>query len=184
MLKKILKPYADKRLFTFFQSQKRITRIYTLKNSKSVGILWNPADERGIEAYESLHKTLQLKGIKSKGVAHVHSGRELELLKTITHSGFLHNRNIRWFGKPMTDSGLNFIQEPFDILIDLSIVKTIALQYIVVHSQATFKVGWQGIEPNYYDLNIEVNERPQCLYLLEQIIYYLENINEQDLNTL
>jgi hypothetical protein len=74
---------------------------------------------------------------------------------------------------------MQFIQEPFDILIDLTIFKTIALQYILVHSFSAFKVGWQGIETNYYDLNIDVSEKPQCQYLLEQIIYYLENINEK-----
>ena len=180
MFKKIIKYYADKRLLTFFHNQKRVSRIHTLKNSKSVGILWNPADERSVEAYESLRKTLSSKGIKAKGLAHVHSSRELEMLTTITNSGFLHKRNVRWFGRPTSNSITQFVLEPFDILIDLSIAKTIALQYILVHSHATFKVGWQGIEQNYYDLNIDVSDKPLCLYLLEQIIYYLENINENN----
>ena len=180
MFKKIIKYYADRRLVTFFQNHKRAVRINTLKNSKSVGILWNPADERSVEAYELLRKTLKARGIRSKSVAHVHSSRELEMLSTITSSGFLHKRNVRWFGRPKSSAGLQFIQEPYDILIDLSIAKTIALQYILVHSNATFKVGWQGIEPNYYDLNIDVSVKPQCIYLLEQIIHYLENINEKD----
>ncbi len=179
MFKNIIKHYADKRMLTFFQNQKRIVSINTLKNSKNVGILWNPADERSIEAYETLRKVLQSKGIKAKGVAHVHSSRELEMLTTITNSGFLHKRNVRWFGRPKSNSIIAFIHEPFDILIDLTISKTIALRYLLVHSNATFKVGYQGIEPNYYDLNIDVSERPQCPYLLEQIIYYLENINEK-----
>ena len=180
MFRKIIKYYADRRLVTFFQNQKRAIRINTLRNSKSVGILWNPADERSIEAFESLRKTLKSKGIKSRSVAHVHSSRELEMLTTITNSGFLHKRNISWFGRPKSNSGMQFVLEPFDILIDLSIAKTIPLQYILVHSHATFKVGWQGIEPNYYDLNIDVSMKPLCIYLLEQIIYYLENINEKD----
>ena len=83
------------------------------------------------------------------------------------------------FGRPKSNSIVQFEQEKFDILIDLSISKTIALQYILVHSSAQFKVGWHGTEVNYYDLNIDVSERPQCQYLLEQIIYYLENINEK-----
>ena len=83
------------------------------------------------------------------------------------------------FGRPKSNAILQFTQEQFDILIDLSISKTNALQYILVHSSAQFKVGWQGAEVNYYDLNIDVSERPQSHYLLEQIIYYLENINEK-----
>jgi len=150
-----------------------------LKNSKSVGILWNPADEASIETYESLRKTLQGKGIKTTGIAYIGSNREMETLTTITHSEFLHRRNVRWFGRPQTGAGVEFIQEPFDILIDLSIIKAIALQYILVYSLATFKVGWQGPEQNYYDLNIDVSDQPQCKYLMEQVVYYLENINEK-----
>ncbi len=180
MFKKIIKHYADRRLIAYFQNQKRFVRIHTMKNSKSIGILWNPADEGSIDSYELLSKILRDKGIRSRGIAHVHSSRELEMLTTITNSGFIHKRNVRWFGRPRSNSGLQFIAEPFDILIDLSIAKTIALQYILVHSSATFKVGWQGVETNYYDLNIDVSERPQCQYLLEQMVHYLENINEKD----
>ena len=87
MFKKIIKYYADRRLLIFFQNQRRIIRLNTLKNSKSIGILWNPSDEGSIEAYESLRKNLKSKGIKPKGVAHVRSSRELEMLTTITNSG-------------------------------------------------------------------------------------------------
>ena len=179
MFKKIVRYYALKRLFKFYHTSQRSTRIKTLNNSKNVGILWNPADEGSIETFELLRKILQSKSIKSTGIAYIDSNREMETLTTITHSGFLHRRNVRWFGRPQTSAGIQFIQEPFDIIIDLSILKTIALQYILVHSRATFKVGWQSTELNYYDLNIEVTENPQCRFLMEHIVYYLENINEK-----
>lgn len=179
MFKKIVSNFALKRLFKYYQAQKRSTKIKTLKNSKSVGILWNPADEGSIETYESLRKTLLAKGIKSTGIAYIDSDREMETLTTVTHSGFLHRRNVRWFGKPQTSDGTQFIQTPFDILIDLSISKAVALQYILVYSQAIFKVGWQGEGQNYYDLNIDVSVKPQCKYLMEQVVFYLESINEK-----
>ncbi|HEY3390960.1 MAG TPA: hypothetical protein VGK38_15380 [Prolixibacteraceae bacterium] len=179
MFKKIVRYFAYKRLFKYYQTQTRSTRIKTLKNSKSVGILWNPADEGSIEAYESLRKLLQIKGIKHTGIAYIDSNREMETLATVSHSGFLHRRNVRWFGRPQTASGTEFVNEPFDIMIDLSIFKTVALQYILVHSQAIFKVGWQGAEQNYYDLNIDVSEKPLCKYLMEQVVFYLESINEK-----
>ncbi len=179
MFKKIIRYYATRLLFKAYQNRQRSTRIKTLKNSKNVGILWNPQDDGSVETYELLRKTLQARGIQSSGIAHISSSSEMELLTTETHSGFLDKRNLGWFGRPKTNVGMHFIRESFDILIDLSIIKTVALQYILVYSQAIFKVGWQGIEPNYYDLNIDVTEKPQCRYLMEQIVYYLENINEK-----
>jgi hypothetical protein len=182
MFNKIVRYYAIKRLLKAYQSKIRNTRIKTLHNSKSVGILWNPSDEGSIESFELLRKTLQNKGIKSTGIAYIDSNREMETLTTITHSGFLHRRNVRWFGRPQTSDGMQFVQENFDILIDLSIIKNVALLYILVHSKATFKVGWQGLEFNYYDLNIDVSEKPQCKYLMEQAVFYLESINEKRVN--
>lgn len=179
MFKKIVRYFANKQLFKYYQTRQRSTRIKTLNNSKSVGILWNPADEGSIETYESLRKALQIKGIKPTGIAYINSRREMETLTTITHSGFLHRRQVRCLGRPTSGDGIQFIQEPFDILIDLSISKAIALQYLLVYSPATFKVGWKGTEQNYYDLNIDVSEKPQCRYLMEQIVYYLENIHEK-----
>jgi hypothetical protein len=179
MFKKIVRFYAKKRLFNSYRSRLRNSRIKTLNNSRHIGILWNPVDEGSVDAYELLRKTLQNKGIKSEGIAHIETNREMETLTTISHSGFLLKQSISWFGRPKTSSGKQFIQEPFDILIDLSISKTIALQYILVHSEAVFKVGWQGSEPNYCDLNIDVSEKPECRFLMEQIIYYLENIHEK-----
>ncbi len=181
MFKKIIKYYADKRLLAYFETQHRIISINTLQNSKSVGILWNPNDERSTESYEQLRKKLQSKGIKINGLAHVNSRREIEMLLTITtNSGFLHKSNVNWYGRPRSSSANNFIQEPFDILIDLTITKNKALQYLLVHSHAKFKVGWHGTEPNFYDLNIDVTEKPQVKFLLEQILHYLENLNEKE----
>ena len=177
MFKKIIKYFADKYLLKFDQSRKREKKIKTLKDSKYIGILWNPEDEGSQDAYESLRKIVQSKKIKTTGIAQIDSIREMEILTTNTKSGFLDKHNVTWLGRPKSKAGIHFIEEPFDILIDLSVNKTIALQYMLVHSQAIFKVGWKGEDPNYYDLSIDIAEKPPCKYLMEQIVYYLEKIN-------
>ena len=180
MFRKIVSDYFKKRLYGYYQRQQRIANIQTFSNSKSIGILWNPIDEAGIETYELLRKTLKDKGIRTVGLAHLDSKREKETFATIAHSGFSNNINESWNGKPKTGDGAQFMLEQFDVLIDLSIQKVLALQYILVHSVATFKVGWESSEYNYYDLNIDVTMKPHCRYLMEQIVYYLENINGKD----
>jgi hypothetical protein len=177
MFKKIIKYFADKQLLKFDQTRKRERKIKTLNDSKYVGILWNPEDEGSQDAYESLRKIVHGKKIKTTGIAQIDSIREMEILTTNTKSGFLDKRNVTWLGRPKSNAGIHFIEEPFDILIDLSVNKTIALQYMLVHSKAIFKVGWKGEDPNYYDLTIDIAEKPQCKYLMEQMVYYLEKIN-------
>lgn len=177
MFKETIDNYFKKRLSDNYQTQRRNAKIQTFTNSKSIGILWNPVDEASIETYEFLRKTLKDKGIKAVGIAYIASRHEKETIATIAHSGFSNKYNVSWSGSPKSGDGVQFLQKRFDILIDLSIQKVLALQYILVHSIATFKVGWESSEHNYYDLNIDVSEKPQSRYLMEQIIYYLENIN-------
>ena len=132
MFRKFVSKYFKKRLFDYYQKQRRNAKIQTFNNSKSLGILWNPVDEAGLETYELLRKTLKDKGIKAIGIAHIASKREEETISTIAHSGFSNNTDVSWSGRPKTGSGVQFIQEEFDVLIDLSIKKVLALQYILV----------------------------------------------------
>lgn len=177
MLRKIVSNWFKKKLFDYYQKQQRSAKIQTFSNSKSIGILWNPVDEGSIETYEHLRKILKEKGIRTTGIGHIDSKDEKETFSTVAHSGLSYNMNVSWSGRPKSGVGELFMQEAFDILIDLSVKKVLALQYLLVHSPATFKVGWESSDRNYYDLNIDVKGNPQCRYLMEQIVYYLENMN-------
>lgn len=180
MLSRLFNSYIKKRLFLAYRKQKRVVNIITLADAGSVGILWNPADEDSIETYEALRKILNGKGIKSFGLAYISSKREKETLATVSNSWLINNGNVGFFGRPRGGDGLHFMQQEFDILLDLSINKAVALQYILIHSSAKFKVGWRSEDPNLYDLEIDVTANPNCRYLMEHIIHYLEKLNENN----
>jgi hypothetical protein len=165
-------------LFLAYKRQNRVVQIITLSEAKTVGILWNPSDEESVETYESLRKILNERGIKSFGIAYISSRREKETLATISNSWLINNSNVSFFGRPRSGDGEHFCQQEYDILIDLSISKSIALQYIMIHTEAKFKIGWKSGDPNIYDLEIDVAANPNCKFLMEQIIYYLEKLNE------
>jgi hypothetical protein len=176
MLRKFVSNYFRKRLVNYFLKQQRNAKIQTLSNSRSVGVLWNPVDEGSIETYELARKALKDKGIAVTGLGYADRKTE-QNLSLVAHSGFSNNSNVSLSGKPVSGPGEQFVKENFDILIDLSIKKVLALEYILVHSEAKFKVGWESTGTNYYDLNIDVSKQPTCRYLMEQIIFYLEKIN-------
>ena len=179
MIGKIVSPYIKKHLLGTYLKQNRTVKLQTFENSKSVGILWNPSDETSIETFEQLRKVLKDKGIKAIGIAFIDSKSEKETLTTIAHSGFIHKNEVSFWGKVNSAEALQFIDQPFDILIDLTIKKVFALQYVLVHSAAKFKVGWKAYGPNFYDLDVDVTSKPECRYLLEQIIHYLDTFKEK-----
>ncbi|MEI6274838.1 MAG: hypothetical protein WCP08_02560 [Prolixibacteraceae bacterium] len=180
MFIKWIHSYIKNRLFQAYRKQHREVNIVNLKSAKSVGILWNPSDDESIETYETLRKTLNEKGIKSFGMAFISTRRGKETLTTVSNSWITDRSDVTFFGKPKSGDGIHFLQEEFDILIDLSLTKSIAMQYILIHSAAKFKVGWMADDPNLYDLEIDVKANPQCRFLMEQIVFYLEKLNENN----
>jgi hypothetical protein len=179
MIGKIVSPYLKKKLLGTYLKQNRTVKLQTLKNAKNVGILWNPSDETGVDSYEQLRKVLKEKGIKIVGIAYISSEREKDTLTTVAHSWFLSKKEVSFLGKPKSSEALQFMQQPFDILIDLSIKKTVPLLHLLINSLAQFKVGWKANDYNFYDLNVDVSDKPECKYLMEQIIYYLDKIKEK-----
>jgi hypothetical protein len=178
MLRKFVSNYFRKKLVNYFREQRRQAKVLSLSHSRNIGILWNPVDEGSLEAYESLRKMLKEKAIDCVGIAHLDTRKAEQHFSLMAHSGFSNNTNISFSGQPLTGPGVQFLQEAFDMVIDLSINKVLALEYLLVHSNAKFKIGWQSKGMNYYDMNIDIARQPSCRYLLEQVIYYLEKIDE------
>ena len=178
MFRELFNSYIKRRLFLSGKKQKRIVHVLSISQAKTVGIIWNPSDNESIETYELLRKTLSDRGIKSFGIAYVNSKREKETLATVSNSWLISSDDVSFKGKPHSGVGINFIHEKFDFLIDLSITKNIVLQYILIYSVANLKTGWRGNDPNLYDLEIDVASNPNCRYLMEQILFYLEKLNE------
>ncbi len=178
MFRRLFYKYFKKRLFLVHKKQKRVVNIITLADAKSIGILWNPLDPEGSETYESVRQIVSGRGIQSFGIAYIQSKKEKEMLATISHSWLLSNSDVNICGKPKSEDGIRFIQQEFDILIDLSLQKCIELQSILIHAAAKFKIGWKSDDSNIYDLEIDVSANPNCRFLMEQIIHYLEKLNE------
>ena len=63
-----------------------------------------------------------------------------------------------------------FADEPFDMLIDLSMEVIFPLQYVLAKSTAKFKVGRQNdSSEDYYDLMINLDETHD----VNDLIYYI-----------
>ena len=85
------------------------------------------------------------------------------------------------FGKIKNPGIAKFINQKFDLLLDISLSSAIELQYLRSLSNAQFKAGWTEVHPNYFDLSIDVSSRKEPAYLAEQLVYYLSELNKQSL---
>jgi len=145
------------------KSRKRTKRFVNLNHAKNVGIIWNENDRA---AYEMLKKYLNENKIPSKDICYSTSQRE------ITFSP----KDFSFFGKPKNPAIDEFINERFDLLLDISLADSWAVQIVRALSHASFKAGWSLATPNYFDFSVDVSQRRDAYFLAEQLIHYLNEI--------
>jgi len=82
--------------------------------------------------------------------------------------------DLNWYYKPVVPFVELFINERFDLLIDLSINSSYPVDYIVSLSDAGFRAGKRTDDSEHLDLSIDTGNNSDTNYLLQQIVYYLK----------
>lgn len=81
-------------------------------------------------------------------------------------------QDFTWYGTANNVIITDFINSPFDILIDLSVDSIYPLQYVSKLSQAMFKIG--RLDPNFtLDMMIDIEKEKNIDYLMNQIHTYI-----------
>lgn len=162
---------ANRILDSKLSSVTREKKVFNLDSARTAGILWE-IDEK--DAFELIQVELKKAGIETVGLCYSHSKKVVipEDIKGFTR------KHSNWTHIPKAEFTEDFIQQKFDILIDLTGQKYFQLLYITALSVAAFKIGYSGKSTNYFDLNIEFKEEPESIKLAEQILYYLKRINK------
>ena len=116
----------------------------SLKNAKSVGLVYLERDHAHYREIKGLAKTLKEEyGVKRVGLMSYVTADEKEtpnwLVKKLD-SGYLCKSDLNWHGWP-TKEFEAFVDTPFDILIDLEIEPVLQLKFVVRRSLAGMKVG-------------------------------------------
>jgi hypothetical protein len=150
----------------------RVIKISNLEEAKSVGILWE-IDQK--ESYDRCLAELNGMGIITSGLCYFPT-RKAQIPAGIT--GFTKKQTWFWLEIPKAESAQNFIQQKFDILIDLTAQSRFPIIFVTALSEAAFKIGSVKSSANYFDWSIEFAEEIQTSQLVEQILYYLKRINK------
>lgn len=150
----------------------REKKVVNLDSAQTVGILWE-IDQQ--DAFIRVKNELYLAGIKETGLCYFPLKKAM-IPEEI--NGFSRKQTSWWLEIPKTQLVEDFIHQKFDILIDLTGQKSFPMVYATALSEATFKIGYAGSSTNYFDLNIEFQDKPETSQLAEQILYYLKRINK------
>lgn len=161
----------------------RTPNKFSFEKIKTVGILF---DATNAEDYEIVKRYVvylreHLKKVKVIGFF---SSKEIPAL---TYSkleyDFFSTKELNWLGKPASVIIQNFINEEYDLLIDLNVRDHFPLRYISALSKAVFKVGkFDENDTAIYDMMIDADNTNTVKYFLRQIDIYITMLNKTEVS--
>lgn len=161
----------------------RTRKPINLLEAKTISLLYYLPDEETYKLVESLVAKLSELKVKVRVVAYTP-------LKFIPHyfipklqQDIITQKDLSWTKKPTKAFVADFLMEPFDILIDLSLQEHLPLLYLASLSKAGMKIG-KHIEEHekFYDLMIAVTGETGIEEFYSHIMHYLEKINSNVTN--
>jgi len=167
---KIFEKYAYYQFRKKIATQERQAKMPKEGKISRVGVLWQPEQK---EAYNYLYDHFG----KAKTIF-----RNLcisdQTVSSQLNSNSVTKKDLNWLGFPQSAAVDNFIPIEFDVLLNIALEQNLVLDYITAFSRAKFKIGWSESEKNYFDLNINIGDKQDALYLAKQQIFYLGQLNK------
>ena len=160
--------------------QHRQVVVSNLGTANKVGIIYYAEDEGTYKVVKEFVKSLREEGIrKIRAIGYVDKKEVPEHFPVKLEFDYFSKKDMNWYQKPSGVVVDNFLQEDFDILIDLSVDDHYPLKYLLARSKAKFKVGKQNEGKNaIFDMRIELEQVKSLRFLITQLSHYLNIINK------
>jgi hypothetical protein len=133
-------------------------------------------DEAVDNDIQQLMRFLAERGKKVQSLAYSPEAEPPKSFIITVNKRLFHKEQLNWFGKPVTGEVDNFIQLPFDILIDFSSSPCYPLQYVATLSHAQMRVGKVAYPDNPYEFILTIPEQNDNKFFIEQLKHYLLSI--------
>ncbi len=168
---KMIEKYAYKKLQKEAAAIKRRVELPQPEKIRKVCVLWQPPQG---EAYEFLHQFFQNSQVIFRNLCILSKEGIAE-----AGSNVVTPKDLNWLGFPNSGHVFEILKTEFDLLLNIVPEQNLVLHYITALSRARFKIGSTESKLNYFDLNIRINGSSDALYLAQQQIFYLEQLNKK-----
>lgn len=177
--KKIRLKIGDGMLRNKLAKTERKPHYSNLRQVRNIGLVW---DASKTEEFNFLSK-FYLRMAEAKTDVKIlgyYPGKTLpDQLTAVRYLTIIRKDELNVFYHPVSAETNSFINNNFDVLIDLNFKRLLPLQYITSLSNAGLKVGLFESESMYspYDLMMEIKNPVGVEDYLNHVIHYLEMIN-------
>ncbi len=172
MIEKIKNYYRRKALKKIIQTINRPIKSVSLNAAKYIGILYRIEEEKSYVILSNYVDKLLATGKILRIVGyHDHKYVPHYCIPKLKYDFFC-QKEQNWVGIPNAPFVDEFVNEPFDMLIDLSMEPIFPLQYILAKSVARFKVGSRDAgKEKFLDMMIELDEN----HSVNDLVYFIND---------
>ena len=145
-------------------------------SSSTVGLIFVAEDKRLLNLAKEFMSYIEERGIRVFGLAFVSKSDLIGYFPYRKGVDYFGLDKLNWYGKPLDEGIEEFIERPFDILIDISLSDIYPVEYIFALSKAKFKICNNSSKAQFADFVLNLNRTNDLELFIEQIKHYLETI--------
>lgn len=144
-----------------------------LKSAKSVGLLLDATELAGREVVLKFSEELKKQGKEVKLLAYFGGNPK------VANFAFTHftKKDLDWALRPKSQDIQKFINQPFDILINLTPHGSLPLEYIAAFSKAKFRVGPSTDKTYCYELMVDTAAKKDLQSFIQQVTFFINKMN-------
>ncbi len=181
-----IKKFFGKKVLTnqIKKYKKRKVKSCNINEANSFGILCVVKEEDDYKKVVKLIKYLKDEfGIRNiKALAFYPKKDDPHFLQSKLGLDYYKLKDLNWFCMPTINEARNFMNENFDILLDIIREKEISQRFVLHYSKAYLKVGTYSSENEpFYDMMIDLNGEDFEEYI-NQVVTYLNMLNKSEVN--
>jgi len=186
LLKKIRLKIGNAILSKKIVRSKRRVHYSSFSKIKSIGIVWDASRPSEFACLSRFHQRMQDMKIDLKIFGYFPGKNLPDQYTAIRYLTCIRRDEINIFYHPNSSDANSFINNPFDILIDINFDKQVPLKYVASLSKAQFKIGLYDHETTAspFDLMMEIRNPVDIEDYLNQVIHYLEMIKNKTKKTI
>ena len=153
-----------------YRNQTRVPVLCNINDAKSIGIIYNATEYVSFEIIRNLVKDLSQDARKVAVLGYVDSKKLIDHYLYRKGFDFFSKNELNWYSRPVSPVVEEFIKEPFDLLINLSLEDYFPIRYITALSPARFKTGRFSPDDVYLDLMIDIEKEKLIMKDLQKEI--------------
>jgi HSP90 family molecular chaperone len=148
---------------------------------RKIGIVWDATNTTDFSSLSRFYQKMHEKNIEVSILGYFQGNELPDKYTALRYLTCLKKKELNYFYIPLSTEATSFIQNRFDVLIDVNFNKIFTLNYLTILSESAFKVGLFESDKidSPFDLMIEIKSPVSTENYLDQVVHYLDMIEAE-----